>query len=446
MMKIPEERSTPMPLTAIKPATKPLNELTATEIVRAIAKGEATCEAVARACLERIAAREPQVQAWQYLDPQQAIAQARALDRSGKRGPLHGVPFAIKDIIDTCDMPTEYGSPIYTGHRPKNDAACVALGRRAGGLLMGKTVTTEFANQTPGKTRNPYDPARTPGGSSSGSAAAVGDNMVPLAIGTQTTGSTIRPASFCGVFGYRPTYGDLRCTGVKEASGSLDTLGLIARSIEDIALYRDVLLGATPEPLPAETGVPRIGFCRTHLWSIIEPHTQRLLEDAAKKLAQCGAKVTEVTLPPEFERIMDAHRWVSSFEFARNFTWEIENHWERISERLRNGRINDGLSCSFERYREAREFAEKCRLRFADACGECDVLLAASATGEAPLGLNSTGNAAPSTIWTALHVPTLTMPVFKGPNGLPVGAQVIARRDEDRKLFAAARWIYRRLV
>jgi amidase len=270
--------------------------------------------------------------------------------------------------------------------------------------------------------------------------------MVPRRIGTHTTGSTIRPASFCGAFGYRPTYGDLRCTGVKEASGSLDTLGLIARSIEDIALYRDVLLGATPEPLAAEAGAPRIGFCRTHLWSIIEPHTQRLLEEAAKKLAQCGAKVTEVTLPPEFERLMDAHRWISSFEFARNFTWEIENHWERISERLRNGRINDGLSCSFERYREAREFAEKCRLQFGDAWGECDVLLAASATGEAPLGLNSTGNAAPSTIWTALHVPTLTMPVFKGPNGLPVGAQVIARRDEDRKLFAAARWIYRRLV
>jgi amidase len=435
-----------MPLTARKPAATPLNELTATEIVQAIAAGEASCEAVARACLEHIAVREPRVLAWQYLDPERVIEQARALDGSGTRGPLHGVPFGIKDIIDTFDMPTEYGSPIYAGHRPKNDAACVALGRRAGGILMGKTVTTEFANQTPGKTRNPCDPARTPGGSSSGSAAAVADCMVPLAIGTQTTGSTIRPASFCGVFGYRPTWGDLRLTGVKEAAGSLDTLGLIARSIEDIALYRDVLLREAPEPLPAEAGAPRIGFCRTHLWPVIEPATQRLLEEAAKKLAQRGAQVVEVTLPPEFERLIDAQRWISSFEFARNFTWEIEHHWEKISERLRNARIRDGLSCPFERYREARAFAEKCRAMFADICGGCDVLLTASATGEAPLGLNSTGNAAPCAIWTTLHVPCVTIPVFKGQNGLPVGAQLVARRNDDRKLLTAARWAYRQLA
>jgi Asp-tRNA(Asn)/Glu-tRNA(Gln) amidotransferase A subunit family amidase len=423
-----------------------LNELTATQIVRAVTQGEATCEAVARACLERISVREREVQAWQYLDPDYVIAQARALDQRTTRGPLHGVPFAIKDIIDTCDMPTEYGSPIHAGHRPQADAACVALGRRAGGLLMGKTVTTEFANVTPGKTRNPHDPARTPGGSSSGSAAAVADYMAALAIGTQTTGSTIRPASFCGVFGYRPTWGDLRLSRVMEAAGSLDTLGLIARSIEDIALYRDVLLGVTPEPLPTETSTPRIGFCRTHLWPTVEPSTQQLLEDAAQKLAQRGARVTEVALPAEFEQLMDAHRAISSFEFARNFTWEIENHWARISERLRNGRLKDGLSCSFERYREARAFAARCRRAFADLMGDCDVLLTAAATGEAPLGLESTGNAAPSTLWTTLHVPCVTVPVFKGPAGLPVGAQLIARRNDDRKLFAAARWVYNQLT
>src|SRR6476661_5410061 len=209
-----------------------LNELTATQIAEAVTAGKTTCEAVVRACLEHIALREPEVQAWHYLNPEQVIDYARALDRSGKRGPLIGVPFGIKDIIDTSDMPTEYGSPIYKGHQPRNEAACVALGRKAGGVLMGKTVTTEFANRFPGKTRNPFDPKRTPGGSSSGSAAAVGDCMVALAIGTQTTGSTIRPASFCGAFGYRPTYGDLRCSGVREAAGSLDTLGLIARSVE----------------------------------------------------------------------------------------------------------------------------------------------------------------------------------------------------------------------
>lgn len=434
-----------MLMTAKKLAT-PLNQLTATEIVEAITAGKTSCEAVARACLDRIAVREPEVHAWQYLNPEQVIAQARALDQSSKRGPLIGVPFGLKDIIDTCDMPTEYGSPIYKGHQPKSDAACAALGRKAGGVLMGKTVTTEFANLYPGKTRNPFDPARTPGGSSSGSAAAVGDYHVPLAIGTQTTGSTIRPASFCGAFGYRPTYGDLRCTGVKEAAGSLDTLGLIARSIEDIALYRDVLLGIEQQPIPAKSGVPRIGFCRTHVWPVLEPYTQRLLEDAAKKLAQAGAKVKEVMLPAEFERIEDAHRWISGFEFARNFTWEIENHWEGISERLRNGRIKDGLSCSLERYVEARNSAEQCRAMFADAFGDCDVLLTAAATGEAPIGLSSTGNVSPSAIWTVVYAPSVTLPVFKGPNGLPVGAQLVAKRNEDRKLFSAARWVYRQLV
>lgn len=433
-------------LMTAKKLAAPLNELTATEIVEAITAGRTTCEAVVRACLDRIAVREPEVQAWQYLNPEQVIANARALDKSGKRGPLIGVPFGLKDIIDTCDMLTEYGSPIYKGHQPESDAACAALSRKAGAVLMGKTVTTEFANQYPGKTRNPFDPSRTPGGSSSGSAAAVGDFHVPLAIGTQTTGSTIRPASFCGAFGYRPTYGDLRCTGVKEAAGSLDTLGLVARSIEDIALYRDVLLGIDPNPLPAETGTPRIGFCRTHVWSVLEPYTQRLLEDAAKKLAKAGAKVKEVTLPAEFERLEDAHRWISGFEFARNFTWEIESHWERISETLRRGRIKDGLSCTFERYLEARDFSEKCRARFGDAFGDCDALLTASATGEAPIGLSSTGNVSPSAIWTMVYAPSVNIPVFKGPNGLPVGAQLVAKRNEDRELFIAARWVYRRLA
>ena len=431
---------------AVRKTQTGLNELTATEIVAAVEAGKANREEVVRACLERIAERDPQVEAWQFLDPELPLAAARALDKSGKRGPLAGVPFAIKDIIDTCDMPTEYGSPIYKGHRPKRDATCVALSRKAGGILMGKTVTTEFANTFPGKTRNPFDPARTPGGSSSGSAAAVADFQAPLAIGTQTTGSTIRPASFCGVFGYRPTPGDLRCAGVLESSASFDTLGLIARSAEDIALYRDVLLDRPPEPLPAEGGAPRIGFCRTHIWPRLESHTQRLLEDAASRLAAAGAKVTEVTLPVEFERVEDTHRSVASFEFARNFAWDVQNHWDQISERLRNGRLKDGLACSFERYLEARSFAEKLRLMVNDAFADCDVLLAASAIGEAPVGLESTGNAVTCAIWTLAHTPSVTIPVFKGPHGLPVGAQLVARRNDDQRLLTAARWAYRSLV
>ncbi len=434
-----------MTLPARKPAASPV-DMTATEIAAAVASGKTTCEAVARAYLARVEAREPQVLAWQHHDPAQVIAQARALDASGRRGPLIGVPFGIKDIIDTCDLPTEMGSPIYAGHRPRADAACVALTRKAGGVLMGKTVTTEFANRFPGKTRNPYDPARTPGGSSSGSAAAVADGMAALAIGTQTTASTIRPASFCGVFGYRPTYGDLRCVGVKEASGSLDTLGLFARSIEDIELYRNVLLDADPKPVPEDARAPRIGFCRTQFWSRVEPGTQQMIEDAARKLARAGAQVKDVDLPAEFHDIEDTHRWISSYEFARNFTWEIENHWDKLSEMLRNGRLKDGLSCSFERYREARDRAERCRERMATVFADHDVLLTAAAAGEAPIGLNSTGDTSFCLVWTTAHVPALTLPVFKGTHGLPVGLQLIGKRNADRALFAAARWVYRELI
>ncbi len=421
---------------------KPLNQLTASEIVRAITARKTTAEAVARACLDHIAAREPHVEAWQFLDPDVVLKQARALDAGGKAGPLQGVPVGIKDIIDTADMPTEYGTPIHKGHRPRIDAAVVALTRRAGGLIMGKTVTTEFANRHPGKTHHPQDPARTPGGSSSGSAAAVGDSMVPLGVGTQTTGSTIRPAAFCGCVGYRPTWGDIRCHGVMEAAGSLDTVGLIARSVEDIALYRDVLLGITPQPMAAKViDAPRIGFCRTPFWDQCDAGTQKSLEDCAAQLAKAGANVTEVTLPEDFKRIDDAHRWVSSFEFARNRTWEIDHHYEMISETLRNNRLKDGLACSFETYRESRSFLARMRRSLHDVFNGYDVLLAPSASGEAPVGLNATGNASHCVLWTSTHVPCMTLPLFTGPNGLPVGAQLIAARNHDRLLFEAARWV-----
>ena len=418
-----------------------LNELTATETVAAIAAGRTTCEAVTRACLARIAERDADVRAWQYVNPEQAIAEARARDRSPQRGALHGVPFNVKDIIDTSDMPTEYGSPIYAGHRPQSDAACVALSRKAGGVLLGKAVTTEFANFHPSRTRNPLDLNRTPGGSSSGSAASVADCMVALSIGSQTSGSTVRPASFCGVFGYRPTYGDLRCAGIKEAAGSLDTLGLIARSLDDIALYRDVLLDTAPVPVPVEVGPPRIGYCRTHLWPLLEPSTQQLFDDAASTLARAGAKVSDVWLPAEFDGIPDAHRLISGFEFARNFTWEVEHHWNEISETLRNGRLTDGLTCSFERYLESRALAERCRELIRPILEDYDVLLTACATGEAPVGHNTTGNAKLALIWTTVHVPAISVPVFTGPNGMPIGAYLVGKRNGDRELFAAARWV-----
>ncbi|MGZ8231468.1 MAG: amidase [Burkholderiales bacterium] len=426
---------------------KPLHALTATEIVAAIRADETSCEAVARACLERIAECEPRVQAWEYLDSDYVIAQARAIDGGDKRqGPLAGVPYGVKDIIDTADMPTEYGSPIFKGHRPKRDAACVALSRKAGGVLMGKTVTTEFANVHPGKTRNPHDPERTPGGSSSGSGAAVGASMVPLAIGTQTTGSTTRPASFCGTFGYRPTWGDLRTTGVMEASASLDTLGILARSVEDVALYRDVLLGVEPRPVSDLASPPRIGFCRTHAWPRLKPETQKLLEGAAGELARAGAMVEEVTLANDFEGLEDAHRWISGFEMARNLTWEFENHWNEISEEFRNGRVKDGLACSYEKYVDMRSRMHHCRKLLLPIFDRYDVLLAASAEGEATPGWHPVPHPWVYMIWTTMHVPSITIPVFEGPNGFPIGAQLIARHHDDRRLFDIARWAYKQLT
>ena len=423
---------------------KALHQLTAHEIVQAVAARQTTAEAVARACLEHINVREPQVGAWQFLDADLVIQQARALDASGKAGPLQGVPVGIKDIIDTCDMPTEMGTPIHRGRRPSLDAACVALTRRAGGLIMGKTVTTEFANRHPGKTHHPQDHTRTPGGSSSGSAAAVGDHMTPLALGTQTTGSTIRPASYCGCVGYRPTWGDIRCAGVMEASGSVDTLGIIARSVDDVALYRDVLVGIPPQPLQAQQiPAPRIGFCRTPFWHQCTPATQQALEDCAARLAKAGATISDVTLPDAFNHVEASHQWVTSFEFARNRAWEINHHYDQISETLRNNRLKHGLACSFDTYRDARATLARLRRMMHDVMLDYDVLLVPAADGEAPVGLNATGNANHCLIWTSTHVPCMTLPLFTGPNGLPVGAQLIARRNNDRVLFEAARWVMR---
>jgi amidase len=434
------------PIAARGRAIKPLNQWTATEIVAAISNGRATGEAVVRACLDRIAAREGEVRAWAHIDPDTALASARALDRARTRGPLTGVPFGVKDIIDTSDLPTEWGTPIHRGRRPKRDAACVALSRKAGGVLLGKTVTTEFANLHPGPTRNPHDLTRTPGGSSSGSAAAVADFMVPIAIGTQTTGSTIRPASFCGVFGYRPTWGEHRLHGVMEASGSLDTLGILARSVEDVALYRDVLLGIPPEPMAGLARPPRVGLCRTHVWDQIEPATRALIEDAAQTLARAGAAVTEVSLPRGCEQLNDAHRTISSFEFARTFTFEIEHHWDEISDTLRGGRLKDGIEGSFERYISAKTIADQCRRNMDTVFDDIDALLTAAAFGEAPVGMPAFAGVPPFQLWTTLHVPAISLPVFKGPNGLPIGAQLIGKRHDDRRLFACAQWVWKKLT
>jgi amidase len=423
---------------------------TVVEVAEAVRAGELKATEILDECLDSVVARNGELNAFVHLDADGARAAAQRVDeavaRGDDHGPLAGVPFGVKDIIDTADYATEWGTSIHRGRRPGRDAACVALSRKAGGVLLGKTVTTEFANLHPGATRNPHDNARSPGGSSSGSAAAVADHMVPIALGTQTTGSTIRPASFCGVFGYRPTYGEHRLHGVMEASGSLDTLGLLARSLEDIALYRDVLLGIAPEPIADVTRAPRIGVYRPPVWKEVEPATRTLVETAARDLAKAGATLRDVTLPADFAGLNDAHRWISSFEFARTFTWEIEHHWGEISATLRNGRLADGLSCGFERYREMKQLAENCRPRFDVLWQDYDIMLTAAAYGEAPVGWNAFAGAPLYMMSTVLHVPSLSLPVFTGPNGLPIGLQILARRHDDRALFGWARWAYRALT
>jgi amidase len=416
--------------------------LTASEAAAQLSAGKLTAEALTRACLERARAGG-EIKAWAWLDPEQALAQARAVDRAGRKGRLAGVPVGIKDIIDTVDMPTEHGSPIYRGNRPFADAACVALIRAARGVILGKTVTTEFANRHPGPTVHPHNAEHTPGGSSSGSAAAVADLQVPLALGTQTGGSTIRPAAFCGVIGYKPSFGEFSRVGVKMQCHNLDTLGIICRSLEDVALLRAVLLAQEPHRVDRASAVPRIGFCRTPAWERADGDTHALLEHAAAVLASAGATVRDVTLTPA--NIVDQHRRIFAFEAARNYAHEYEKHGDKVSEALRDGLLAQGRALPLAAYIEAIETAEAFRRYLDDVFGDVDVLLSPSAPGEAPEGLASTGEPNFNSIWTLAWTPCLTLPAGSGRNGLPLGIQLVGPRFRDEALLDAAAWVEARL-
>jgi Asp-tRNA(Asn)/Glu-tRNA(Gln) amidotransferase A subunit family amidase len=422
-----------------------LNKLTATEIARRIAAREITAEAVVRDCLARIEAREPTVHAWATINPELALQQASALDRGPSRGALHGVPIGVKDIIDTVDMPTEMGSPIYRGHRPACDAACVALVSAAGAVILGKTVTAEFAGMSPGPTTNPHNPAHTPGGSSSGSGAAVADFMVPAAFGTQTGGSVLRPAAYCGAIGYKPTFNLFNRSGIKFAAESLDTIGLITRSLDDLELLTAVLVGRKPAAPRMIDTAPRVGVCHTPLWETAQPETMRAVEDAATRLAVAGAQVHEVVTPEPFGHLYQAAReTINNYERSKGMAAEWASHSGAIS-KLLGDRIKLGMAMRHEDYLAALRLGEDCRAQLGAVFGENDVLIAPSVKGEAPTGLALTGDPAFQAFWTILHVPTITLPTHRGPTGLPVGLQVVAPRYEDERLFACARWIYERL-
>ena len=422
------------------------HQLTAAEAARRIARGELKSETLVRSCLDRVSAREPEVGAWAYIDADLALEQARALDRVEPRGPLHGVPVGIKDIIDTADMPTEYGSPIYRGHRPAADAACVALLRRAGCVILGKTVTTEFAHNHPGKTRNPHNPAHTPGGSSSGSAASVADFMVPLALGTQTGGSVIRPAAFCGVVAIKPSFSSINRAGLKFAAESLDTIGVYGRTAEDAALGLGVLSGrAVPDFSRPPAARPRVGLCRTQRWGDADGATRTAVERAAQRLAQAGAEVRDFDLPEGCARLFDDHAKIMNYESARALTWEFTHHPGKISDNLR-ARIESGLQETRAEYDATRELASDCRRQLAGRMRECDFLVTPSAPGEAPVTLKSTGNSLFNRLWTLLGVPCVTLPAGNGPGGLPVAAQLVGAFDDDSRLLAWAHWAASRIA
>ncbi|HEY4403479.1 MAG TPA: amidase [Xanthobacteraceae bacterium] len=422
-----------------------LNELTAAEVASRVAARDVTAEAVVSDCLARIGAREPAVHAFAHVDAELVLEAARTLDRGPVRGPLHGVPIGIKDVIDTADQPTQMGSPIYAGHRPAWDAACVALLRAAGAVILGKTVTAEFAGMTAGLTVNPHNPAHTPGGSSSGSAAAVADLMLPAALGTQTGGSVLRPAAYCGVIGYKPTFGAFNRAGLKFAAESLDTIGLMARSLDDIALVTSVLLGGQPGA-PAELGgPPRIGLCRTPLWDQAEPETRLAVEDAAARLAQAGAPLRDVTLPDDFAGLKVAAReTINNYERSKSMAAEWASHRDLISPKLQRC-IALGMEMPHADYLAAIRLGEGCRARLPAVFEDFDILLAPCVNGEAPAGLESTGDPGFQAIWTILHAPTMSLPTHTGPRGLPVGIQLVGRRYDDQRLLACARWAWERL-
>jgi len=434
-----------------------LNWVSAVEAARMIREGIVTSVQMVEACLARVREVDATVQAWAFLDPEHALAQARAADElrmSGQpTGPLLGVPVGLKDIIDTADMPTENGSVLHAGRTPSRDASVASLLRGAGAVIMGKTVTTEFATRTPGKTRNPHNPAHTPGGSSSGSAAAVAAGMVPLALGSQTTGSTIRPAAFCGVYGLKPTHGLIPRHGMLRLSRSLDHVGLFARAVEDVALLLETLaahderdpdsrprarvpygeVAAAEPPLP-----PMFGFMKTSLWDRVDADAR---EAFGELVASLGGRVEEIELAVPAGEVLELQRAIGGAEIAINLRREWEKGREKLSPALQ-ARIEHGRQVRAVDYLVALSqipslndsLTELFEQRF-------DAILTPAAFGTAPAGLESTGDPAFCAVWTLCGVPSLSVPLMQGANDLPLGVQLVGARHRDGQLLRTARWL-----
>jgi len=437
-----------------------LTRTSAGSLSELIRSGQVSSEEVTRTFLDRIDSLEDTVQAWACLNRDHAIEQARRADRMRKRGEtlgrLHGVPVGIKDIIDTEDMPTEYGTVLYSGWQPSRDAAAVSRLRCAGAVILGKTVTAELAFFAPGKTRNPRNPDHTPGGSSSGSAAAVAAGMVPLAIGTQTNGSVIRPAAFCGVVGFKPTHGRISRQGILHQSWLLDQVGVFAGSVADAALVADELFGFdsrdpnmrhfAPPALKKAVDTPparppRIAFTRTPVWNMADEETRSAFSAFGKRL---DAALATVELPEIFEEAVASHRIIMQADFALNFADIYRRGADRLSPVLRET-IEAGMAVPAHEYNQAAERIPRLNAALEKLLKEFDVLITPAAPGPAPAGLDSTGSPVFCTIWTLCGVPAITLPLLTSTSGLPMGVQVVAGRGNDARLLQVAAWLEGRM-
>ena len=413
-------------------------QLSAARAATLIAERKLTAEELVRSCLARIQSREATVRAWLHVEPEQAIRDAREADKREPAGVLHGLPIGIKDVIDTADYPTTQNSPIYAGLRVGRDAACVALARGAGAIVLGKTDTVEFASSgRKALTRSPFNPAHTPGGTSSGSAAAVADFMVPLALGTQTSGSLIRPAAFNGIYALKPTWNSVSREGVRMYSASLDTVGWYGRSVDDLALAGQAFGLQRWESKVNLRGL-RVGVCRSPSWPLIEPSGARALEQAAGRLAESGAVIEELVLDQRFDGLRAAHAAISNREAGVAFLPEYLNAKALLAQGLKE-KVENAGGYSDRQLLESYALADSCRVAFDALFGaSLDVVLTPSAPGEAPEGLHTTGNAVFNQMWTLLHVPCVNVPAGRGVLGLPVGVQLVGPRLSDARLLAIA--------
>ncbi len=416
--------------------------LSALDMARRIEAGELTPRTALELCAEAIAARENEVGAFVALDLDRARAAADAPGLASL--PLRGLPVAFKDIFDTADLPTEYGSPIYSGFRPRADATAVVLTRRAGGVMVGKTVTTEFASMVPGRTCNPHNSAHSPGGSSSGSAAAVAAGMVPLAFGTQTAGSVIRPAAFCGVAGFKPSYRMIPLVGVKDVAWHLDTAGLFGASVADAAFAAAAILSRDLRVDRAAPAPPRIALVRSHLWPRASAAMQNAVESAARIAEAAGAKVSELTLPPIMEQAYAAQITIQDYETFRSLAFEYDRHPDLIGHALRAS-LEHASAIPAEDYDAARRTASRARQVLADAMADHDVILTPAAPGAAPHSLRSTGDPAFNRLWTLMGAPCVNVPGLFA-DGLPLGVQIVGRFGRDRATLEAALFVERAIA